>query len=120
MLPLLNSEFAFSIGSWLLQRLQIQQQLHAQLFVADVLRDQPVPGDVQILKRPQRLERSVAVVAAEVSAEREGGVLRTGSAFAVSAQAYGEQNQQFKPMPGFGKRLTEEQIQQIVEYERGL
>ena len=33
---------------------------------------------------------------------------------------YGAQNQQFKPMPAFGRILTEEQISAIVDYERGL
>jgi mono/diheme cytochrome c family protein len=33
---------------------------------------------------------------------------------------YGIQNQQFKPMPGFGQVLTEDQVRAIVEYERGL
>jgi mono/diheme cytochrome c family protein len=33
---------------------------------------------------------------------------------------YGAQNQQFKPMAAFGRILTPEQIQAIVEYERGL
>ena len=37
-----------------------------------------------------------------------------------TGKKYGEQNQQFKPMPGFGKLLTQEQIEAIVEYERGL
>ena len=33
---------------------------------------------------------------------------------------YGIQNQQFKPMPGFGQVLSEEQIRAIVEYERSM
>jgi mono/diheme cytochrome c family protein len=33
---------------------------------------------------------------------------------------YGQQNQQFKPMPGFARLLTADQIKAIVDYERGL
>ena len=43
--------------------------------------------------------------------------IETGS---EQGKRYGQQGQGSGRMPGFGQLLTEEQIQAIVDYERGL